>query len=112
MKARKFRFKVVGGSEVSSTFAASFFNLRFEIDSQVANANLVHRLDQPQCFVKNSSLVFGLVGPTGDAAQLAVVVSRARRTHSFNDLSLNGEHHRRHAREFDRAREERARLMT
>ena len=104
MKARMFLFKVFG---VSSTFAARLLDLALKLDSQIPNAHLVHWLDQTQRLIENAPLMFRPIRTTRDAAEFASIKRSARRTDGFNDVAINGEHHRGNARELKCARYER-----
>ena len=99
MKTSTFRFKIF--RRVKLTFAARFFDLSFQFHHQVANARLVYRLDQSQCFVENASLMFGPVWLAGNTAQFAVVKRHPWRSHHFSDVFQNRKRHRRNTRELN-----------
>src|SRR4249919_1548993 len=65
-------------------FAAGSFDLGFQFDRQLANSRLAHGFQPTQCFFDNSSLIFRKIGLARDAAELAFVITGARRSHSFD----------------------------
>src|SRR5262249_28727702 len=60
----------------------------------------------------NPPLMFGPVWFARDAAELSLIIARARRTNLLDCVSLNGERDRGNARHFNGARRQPHRLMT
>src|ERR1700682_1359830 len=100
------------GLTLGLTLAAFFLYRAFQNHAQTAYPGLVHRLNQAQRLIQNSSLMLWPVGLSGDAAALALVKRSAGWPNAFNDLLIDRQSHRRDARLLESARYQRDRLMT
>src|ERR1051325_2444994 len=88
----------------SSPLASRHLDFGFERDDEVADARLVNGFDEAEGFVEDAPLVLGPVGLAYDAAEFTRIVSGARRTGVLDDLTVDGERHRRDARGLNGAR--------
>ena len=93
------------------SFAARCFYLAFQFYDELAYAWLIHRLDQPERFIENSSLMFRKVWQPGDCAQFSSIQSCARWTHTHYYFLIDCQGHRRNIGCLKRARNQRNGLM-
>lgn len=83
--------------------SARGLDLSLQIYCQLANARLAHRFEPAHCFIQDSALVLRPIRIAGDAAELSLIITGARRTYALNGLPINRQTNCRHAREFDGA---------